>query len=69
MSQEEFAKYIGVDRTYMSRLESRKKNLTLETLSKICVGLGITLKDFFDFNALKSKLIKNLCIVKFWLII
>ncbi len=50
MSQEEFAKHIGVDRTYMSRLESGQKNPTLETLNKVCDGLNITLKVFFDFS-------------------
>jgi len=50
VSQEEFAKKIGLDRTYMSKIEAGKQNLTLDTLNKICDGLGITLKDLFDFN-------------------
>lgn len=48
--QEDFGNKIGLDRTYMSRVESGQKNLTLETLAKICEGLGISLKDFFDFD-------------------
>lgn len=48
-SQEEFAKVVGLDRTYMSRVESGKQNVTIETLIRICDGLGISLKDFFDF--------------------
>ena len=49
MSQEDFAKLIDVDRTYLCRLESGQKNLTLETLNKVCAGLSLSLKDFFDF--------------------
>ena len=48
-SQEEFAKIVGLDRTYMSRVESGKQNITIETLFRICDGLDISLKDFFDF--------------------
>lgn len=55
MSQEDFAKKIGVDRTYFCRLESGKKNLTLETLNKVCEGLGMTLKEFFDFEIPNGK--------------
>lgn len=50
MSQEDFARKIGLDRTYMSKIEAGKQNLTLETLNKICEGLGITLKELFDFD-------------------
>ena len=54
VSQEEFAKKIGIDRTYFCKLEAGKKNPTLETLNKICAGLNITLKDFFDFDGSDS---------------
>lgn len=50
MSQCEFAKKVGLDRTYLSRVESGKQNLTIENLIKICSGLGVSLKEFFDFN-------------------
>ncbi len=50
LSQEEFAKKMGYDRAYLSRVESGKQNLTVESLIKICEGLNITLKDFFDFD-------------------
>jgi len=50
ISQEDFAKKIGLDRTYMSKIEAGKQNLTLETLNKICGGLGITMKELFDFD-------------------
>ena len=50
LSQEEFAKRIGIERTYFCRVESGKQNLTLETIVKICNGLDMPLKDFFDFT-------------------
>ena len=50
MSQEEFAKKLGYDRAYLSRVESGKQNLTVESLIKICSGLNVSLKDFFDFD-------------------
>ena len=33
MSQEDFASKIGMDRTYLSKAESGKQNLTMESLS------------------------------------
>ena len=48
MNQDEFSKVIGVDRTYLSRLESGKQNITIENLNMICNGFQITLKEFFD---------------------
>lgn len=47
MSQEEFSDLIGCDRTYISRIESGKQNVTIENLNQICNALGITLNDFF----------------------
>lgn len=50
LSQEELAIKLGYDRTYMSRVESGRQNITVETLIKICEGLEISLKEFFDFQ-------------------
>lgn len=47
LSQEDFASLIGLDRTYLSRVESGKQNLTLESISIICSGLHISLSEFF----------------------
>ena len=49
-SQEEFASIVGLDRTYLSRVEAGKQNLTVENLIKICNGLKVSLKDFFDLE-------------------
>lgn len=48
LSQEDLCKKLGIDRTYLSRLESGKQNITIANLNLICSGLKITLKEFFD---------------------
>lgn len=54
LSQEDFAKKLGFDRTYLSRIESGKQNVTIETLEVICKGLSITLSEFFrPFNTME----------------
>ena len=48
MTQEEFAICLGVDRTYLSRIESGKQNITIETLEQICKALGVSFSEFFE---------------------
>lgn len=48
LSQEKLANISEIDRTYITKVENGKKNVTIQCLSKICNGLNITLKDFFD---------------------
>ncbi len=48
MSQIEFSKKLNCDRSYLSRLESGKQNITIENLENICNALNISLKDFFS---------------------
>lgn len=40
-SQEEFARYVGLDRTYISGLERGKRNPTLETIVILARGLDV----------------------------
>lgn len=50
-SQEQLSNVIGCDRAYLSRVESGKQNITIESLNSVCNALNITLKDFFsDFD-------------------
>ena len=49
MTQAEFARKLGWDRTFLSRVERGVQNITLDTLEKICEGLGVTVKDFFNY--------------------
>lgn len=43
ISQEDFAADCGFDRTYISRIELGKRNLTIVNLKRIADGLGIEL--------------------------
>lgn len=47
-TQEEFSRMIGWDRTYLSRVEAGKQNITIDNFEMICQKLGITPKEFFD---------------------
>ncbi|MCD7823311.1 MAG: helix-turn-helix domain-containing protein [Oscillospiraceae bacterium] len=47
LSQEKFALSIDMDRTYLASVESRKRNISIENISKIAGGLGITLEELF----------------------
>lgn len=48
ISQDELAGKIGWDRTFLSRVESGKQNLTIENLNILCNALNLTLADFFS---------------------
>lgn len=48
MTQDDFAKTLGVDRTYLSRVESGKQNITIKTLVFICDKLDVSLNEFFS---------------------
>lgn len=54
LSQEKLAQLSGLDRTYISGVERGIRNLTLESLESIIIGLSITPEEFF--NALTCKL-------------
>lgn len=47
MSQEKFALLIDMDRTYLASVESGKRNISIENISKIADGFGITLEELF----------------------
>ena len=49
LSQEKLAKMVGMDPTYLSRVEQGKRNPTVKLLTKIACGLGVELKELFDF--------------------
>ena len=48
LSQEGLALLCNIDRTYVGRLENLKRNPSLEILSKIADGLGMTLSELLD---------------------
>ena len=41
MSQEEFAEFLGVHRTYMGGMERGERNLTLKSVERIALRLGV----------------------------
>lgn len=47
-SQEAFADYMGVHRTYMGGVERGERNLTLQTLEKIADFLGVDPRTLLD---------------------
>lgn len=49
ISQSRFAAMVGVDQTYLSRLEQGRGNPTIRTLAKIAKGLGLEVRDLVDF--------------------
>ena len=42
LSQEELAHEAGVDRTYISQVERRRRNVTIVVLAKIATALNVT---------------------------
>lgn len=47
-SQEAFADYMGVHRTYMGGVERGERNLTLQTLEKIADFLGVDPRELLN---------------------
>lgn len=47
LSQEKFAKKIGMDRTYFASVELGKRNISIVNIEKIANGLDVTLSEFF----------------------
>ncbi len=47
LSQEHFAQLCGLDRTYISSVESGKRNISLVNIEKICTTLNISISEFF----------------------
>lgn len=47
LKQEELAWQANLDRTYMNHVENGKRNITLGSLEKILVALGVSFESFF----------------------
>ena len=45
MSQRQFALMIGMDRTFLSTIESGRQNVSIDTLERVAKGLGMTVID------------------------
>ena len=49
-TQEELAHKAGLNRTYIGDIERGEKNLTLESMDRLAIALGIKIRDFFDWE-------------------
>jgi transcriptional regulator with XRE-family HTH domain len=56
LTQEAVAFKADVDRTFMNHVENGRRNVSVETLSKIiCNGLGLSFHDFFNQDLFNGK--------------
>lgn len=46
-TQDEFAEYLGLDRSYIAEIETGKRNVCLVNLEVIAKGFGISLSKLF----------------------
>ncbi len=50
ISQDELAFRSNIHRAYMGTIERGEKSVTLNTVEKIAAGLGVKVKDLFDWK-------------------
>jgi len=50
LTQEQLAEKANIDYKFFQKIETGKRNITVNTLIRICDGLNVTLKDFFNFD-------------------
>ncbi len=49
VSQEELADLARLDRTYITSVESGRRNISIVNIEKLANALKVTLKEFFEF--------------------
>jgi transcriptional regulator with XRE-family HTH domain len=54
LSQEALANIAEVDRTYMTKVETGKRNVTVKILEKIIIALDTDFMTFFNDNRFKK---------------
>jgi transcriptional regulator with XRE-family HTH domain len=54
LSQEALANIAEVDRTYMTKVETGKRNVTVKILDKIIIALDTDFMEFFNDNNFKK---------------
>jgi transcriptional regulator with XRE-family HTH domain len=54
ISQEALANIAEVDRTYMTKVETGKRNVSVKVLEKIILALDTNYKTFFNDNIFES---------------
>lgn len=54
ISQDKLAKASGLDKKYISRLENKPQNITLDVLERLAIGLRCDIKDLLKTNKSKN---------------
>ena len=47
-TQQKLAEASGIDRTFISHIEKGNRNITIETIEKFTLTIGINMKSFFN---------------------
>lgn len=55
ISQEELAFRANLSKNYISDVERGTRNISLQSISKIARGFGVSEKDLFSFNGKEDK--------------
>ena len=50
LTQEQLAEKANIDYKFFQKIENGTRNITVNTLIRICDRLNVSLKDFFDFD-------------------
>lgn len=50
VSQEELAAMVELDRTYITSVESGKRNISIVNIEKLAKALNVSLAEFFTFE-------------------
>ena len=54
LSQEQLAFRCGLDRTYVGGVERGERNISIVNIERIARALGLSLRDFFDYETTGS---------------
>ncbi len=49
-NQSQIAKFIGVDQSYISKIEGGERKITVDMLEKLCTLYGVTMSDIHSDN-------------------
>lgn len=56
LTQEELGELVDLHANYIGQVERGEKNLTIDTLAKVTIGLGVSLEQLFRFlDPIKTK--------------
>lgn len=53
LTQEDFARRIGIDYKHLGSIERGNENVTIQTIEKICRAIDITPSEIFVFSSMK----------------